>query len=33
MIPSRDFFRKYYEDMDILFDYHVPLVVNKEEEK
>jgi len=33
MIPSRDFFRKYYEDMDILFDYHVPLVVNKEEGK
>lgn len=32
MIPSRDFFRKYYDDLDILFDYHVPLVVSKEEE-
>ena len=32
MIPSREFFRKYYDDLDILFDYHVQLVVSEEEE-
>lgn len=32
MIPSRDFFRKYYDDLEILFDYHVPLVVSEDEE-
>jgi len=33
LVPSRDFFRKYYDDLDILFDYHVKLVVNDEEEE
>lgn len=33
MIPSREFFRKFYEDLEILFDYHVPLTVSEEEEK
>lgn len=33
MIPSRDFFRKFYDDLNIFFDYHVPLTVSKEESK
>lgn len=28
MIPSRKFFRKYFNSLDILFDYHVRLVTN-----
>lgn len=32
MIPSRDFFRKFYDDLDIKFDYHVKFVVNESEE-
>lgn len=31
-IPERNFFRKYYDDLQILFDYHVPFTVDKEEE-
>lgn len=33
LIPSRDFFRKFYDDLDIFFDYHVPLTISEEEEK
>lgn len=33
LIPSRDFFRKFYNDLDILFDYHVKFVVNSDEEE
>ena len=32
MIPSREFFRKYYEDLNLKFDYHVNFVVNEEDE-
>lgn len=33
MIPSREFFRDNYDEIDVMFDYHVPLVVSDEEEK
>jgi hypothetical protein len=33
LIPSREFFRKFYDDIDILFDYHVSFQVFEEEEK
>jgi hypothetical protein len=33
MIPSREFFRKFYDDIDILFDYHVNFEVFEEEEQ
>jgi hypothetical protein len=32
MIPSREFFRKYYEDLNLKFDYHVKFFVNEEDE-
>jgi hypothetical protein len=32
MIPSREFFRKFYDDIDIKFDYHVKFIVSDEEE-
>ena len=31
-VPSRQFFREYYDDMKIKFDYHVKMIVDKEEE-
>jgi hypothetical protein len=31
-IPSREFFRKFYDEMSVKFDYHVKLVVSNEEE-
>lgn len=31
MIPARDFFRKFYDDLDILFDYHVSYVIDDED--
>jgi hypothetical protein len=31
-IPSRDFFRKFYDEIDLLFDYHVKFQVSSEEE-
>jgi ssDNA-specific exonuclease RecJ len=31
-IPSREFFRKYYNDLDIKFDYHVKFITSEEEE-
>lgn len=31
-VPSREFFRKFYDDLTIKFDYHVKFVVNEEEE-
>ena len=31
-IPSRDFFRKVYNDLSVKFDYHVKFVVEEEEE-
>ena len=33
MIPSREFFRKFYDDLDILFDYHVNFTVSEEEDQ
>lgn len=33
LVPSRDFFRKYYDDLNIYFDYHVNFTVQKEEEE
>lgn len=33
MIPSREFFRDFYDDLDIKFDYHVKFEVNEEEEQ
>jgi hypothetical protein len=33
MVPSREFFRKFYDDLDILFDYHVNFTVSEEEDK
>jgi len=33
MLPSREFFREYYENLDILFDYHVNFQIFEEEEK
>ncbi len=32
LVPSRDFFRKYYDDLKIYFDYHVNFTVSEEEE-
>jgi len=32
-VPSRKFFRDYYDDIDIKFDYHVKLVVNQSDEE
>ena len=32
MVPSRDFFRKYYNEIDLKFDYHVNFEVSEEEE-
>jgi hypothetical protein len=32
MLPSRDFFRNYYDDLTIKFDYHVNFQVSEEEE-
>jgi hypothetical protein len=32
-VPSRKFFRDYYDDIDIKFDYHVKLIVNLEDEE
>ena len=32
MIPSREFFRKFYDDLKIKFDYHVNFAVSEEEE-
>jgi hypothetical protein len=31
-IPSREFFRKIYKDLDVEFDYHVKMMVDDEEE-
>lgn len=31
-IPSRDFFRKIYDDLTVKFDYHVKMVIDEEEE-
>jgi hypothetical protein len=31
-VPARDFFRKFYNDMDLKFDYHVKFTVSEEEE-
>jgi hypothetical protein len=33
MIPSREFFRKFYDDLNIKFDYHVNFNVSEEEEE
>jgi len=33
MVPSREFFRKNYDDLKILFDYHVNFNVNEEDEE
>lgn len=33
MIPSREFFRNFYDDLDIKFDYHVKFEVSKEEQQ
>ena len=32
MIPSREFFRKFYDDLNIKFDYHVNFTVSEEED-
>ena len=32
MIPNRDFFRKFYDDLEIVFDYHVKMLVEEDEE-
>jgi len=32
-VPSRKFFREFYDDLTIKFDYHVKLIVNQEEEE
>lgn len=32
MVPSREFFRKFYDDINIKFDYHVNFNVSEEEE-
>lgn len=32
-LPSRQFFRDYYNDIKIKFDYHVKMIVNEEEEQ
>jgi hypothetical protein len=31
LVPSREFFRKFYDDLDIKFDYHVKFKVDKED--
>ena len=33
LVPSREFFRKFYDDLDILFDYHVNFTVSEDEDK
>lgn len=33
LVPSREFFREYYDDLKIKFDYHVNFTVSEEEEK
>jgi hypothetical protein len=33
MIPSREFFRNFYDDLNIKFDYHVKFEVNEDEEQ
>jgi hypothetical protein len=33
MIPSREFFREFYDDLNIKFDYHVKFEVNEDEEQ
>lgn len=33
MVPSREFFRNFYDDLKIKFDYHVKFVVDEEEEE
>jgi hypothetical protein len=33
MVPSREFFRKNYDDLNIKFDYHVNFNVNEEDEE
>lgn len=33
MIPSREFFRDYYDDLNIMFDYHVKFEFNEDEEQ
>lgn len=32
-VPSRDFFRKFYDDLTVKFDYHVKMIIDKEEEE
>lgn len=32
LVPSREFFRKYYDEIDLKFDYHVNFEVSEEEE-
>jgi hypothetical protein len=32
-VPSRKFFREFYNDLNIKFDYHVKLIVNQEDEE
>lgn len=32
MIPSREFFRKFYDELDVKFDYHVNFTVNTEDD-
>jgi hypothetical protein len=32
-VPSRKFFREFYDDLTIKFDYHVKLIVNQEDEE
>lgn len=32
-VPSRDLFRKLYDDLDLTFDYHVKMVMDTEDEK
>lgn len=31
-VPSRQFFREFYDDLSVKFDYHVKMIVNPEEE-
>lgn len=33
LVPSREFFRKFYDDLDIKFDYHVNFKVDEENEE
>jgi hypothetical protein len=32
MIPSRQFFRRYFDDLDIMFDYHVDFITDSEDD-